>query len=880
MSPQSTIAHYRIQSKLGEGGMGTVYRATDTKLNRDVAIKVLPDAFAADAGRLGRFTREAQVLASLNHPNIAAIYGVEERSIVLELVEGQTLAGPLSEEEALPLIHQLIDALEYAHEKGIVHRDLKPANIKITPEGRLKVLDFGLAKAMSNDAPEAGDPSLSPTLTMRATLTGVIMGTAAYMSPEQARGHAVDKRADIWAFAVVVHEMLTGRALFQGETVSDTLAAVLRQDPDIAAAPPRFHRLLRLCLMRDPRQRLRDISGARLLLDEPTAASAAPASRPVKWIAATAVMAAISAIALGVAWHATRPIERPLMRLNVDLGPEAVADPRTVFTLSPDARRIVYTARSAGKQVLATRLLHQTKVDIIPGTEGATDPFFSPDGEWLGFFADNKVKKIAVQGGAPVVLSEATSYTRGASWGEDGSIVVTMSPATGLSRISASGGAAQVLTNPYAQGQVTHRWPQFLPGGHAVIFTAHTVSTGLDDASIDALDLKTGKWKTVQRGGFFGRYLPSGHLVYVHKGVLYGVRFDPVRLETRGSPAPLLDDVAANLVAAAGRFDFSAAPSGSGTFGYMTGRPETVPARTVWLDQTGKTQPVSFTGGTIGPALSPDGRMVALAVGGIGSQDIRVWDFTREVLTSITSNAKGNANPVWTPDGRHLVFGSFFNNVSTLWWARADGGGEPRKLVESKAILVPSSFSPDGRRLAYTQPVSGTGEDLWTVPIDISDPENPKAGTPEPFLRTPAADVRPMFSPDGRWIAYASQETGPFEVYVRPFPSGGGRWQISAGDGAFARWSRTGRQIFFTTSDGRIMVTDYEIKGDSFLVGKPRPWTDTRISANMGRASFDLAPGAKRVLTSVNPVDVSQPSGSVHITLLLNFFDELKRRLP
>ena len=416
-----SIAHYTITGKLGEGGMGAVYRATDTKLSRDVAIKVIPESFANDADRLARFTREAQVLASLNHPNIAAVYGVEERAIVLELVEGQTLAGPLSEEEALPLIHQLIDALEYAHEKGIIHRDLKPANIKITPEGRLKVLDFGLAKALANDAAAAatGDAANSPTMTMRATMAGVIMGTAGYMSPEQARGQAVDKRADIWSFGVVLYELLTGRALFKGETVSDTLAAVLRQDPDIDSAPPRFRRLLRLCLARDARQRLRDMSGARLLLEEaPSAPAVATPPRANGWMAATAVCAALAAIAIGIAWRATRPVERPLTRLSVDLGEEAYSDQLSVFAFSPDGRRIVYAARTPeGRRILAIRDFSQAKVSLLRGTEDGVSPFFSPNGEWIGFFADQKLKKAAVQGGAPLIVTDNIRNSAGRELG-------------------------------------------------------------------------------------------------------------------------------------------------------------------------------------------------------------------------------------------------------------------------------------------------------------------------------------------------------------------------------------------------------------------------------------------------------------------------------
>jgi serine/threonine-protein kinase len=887
---ESTIAHYKITGKLGEGGMGAVYRATDTKLAREVAIKVIPESFANDADRLARFTREAQVLASLNHPNIAAVYGVEERAIVLELVEGQTLSGPLTEEEALPLIQQLIDALEYAHEKGIIHRDLKPANIKVTPEGRLKVLDFGLAKALSSEAAVgASEPANSPTMTMRATMAGVIMGTAGYMSPEQARGQAVDRRADIWSFGVVVFEMLTGRALFEGETVSDTLAAVLRQDPNIDNLPVRFRRLLRLCLARDARQRLRDISGARLLLEESgdprpaalasTSASTSSTGRSTGWIAATAVCAVLAAIAGGIAWRATRPVEKPLMRLSVDLGEEAYGDPVSVFAFSPDGRRVAYMAHTAeGKRMLATREFAQNKVTLLRGTEDAMIPFFSPDGEWIGFFAGQKLMKVAAEGGAPVIVADDIKNPRGASWGEDGNIVMAMTPSTGLTRVSAAGGTVQTLTNPAAKGQMTHRWPQILTGGRTVIFTCHVMTSALDDAEICALDLKSGQWKTVQKGGYFGRYLPSGHLVYTHLGQLFAVRFDKERLETKGTPVVVLEDLAANRVSAAGRFDF-AAEAGAGIFGYMSGRSDIVASRLMWLDASGKTEAVG-AGAPQAPEISPDGNLLAGMSGSIASVNVRVWDMRRDVTTSITNKAADYQAPIWAPDGRHLVYGLYADGVGQLLWARSDGATEPRKLTEGKSPLIPYSFSPDGKHLAYTLQEAGYSADLWTLPLDLRDPENPKAGTPEVFLRTPQAEIDASFSPDGKWIAYSSQEAGAFEVYVRPFPGPGGRWQVSAGDGVWPQWSRTGRQILYVTTTGRIMAADYEIRGDTFVAGKARLWSETRVNVNIGLPYFKLAAEGKRVLTYINPADTAENNTSVHVTMLLNFFDELKRRLP
>jgi len=885
LSAQQTIAHYRIGSKLGEGGMGAVYRATDTKLGREVAIKVIPETFAQDPDRLARFTREAQVLASLNHPNIAAIYGVEERALVMELVEGPTLAeriaqGPMPLDEALPIARQIAEALEYAHDRGIVHRDLKPANIKVTLEGRVKVLDFGLAKAFAADA-LAGDPGSSPTMTMRATMAGMIMGTAGYMSPEQAKGKPVDRRADIWAFGVVLVEMLTGRMMYQAETISETLAAVLLKEPDLGGlpdtTPPAIHRLIRRCLDKDSTKRLQAIGEARIAIDNAALEEAAPAAvgapaaarRGAPWWSLAAV--AVLVLALGVLlWRTTRPVERPMQRFSADLGPDAVPGGRTTAAISPDGARIVFPVRSASAIMLATRLMDQSKATVLSGTEGAADPFFSPDGQWIGFFADKKLKKVSVQGGAAMTLCEVDAG-RGAAWGEDGNIILAPTTVVGLVRVPAAGGAPQILTKPQA-GENTHRWPQILPGGQVILFTAQSSGSGFDNANIEVMSLKTGQYKVVQRGGYFGRYLPSGHLVFIHQGTLFGVPFDPARFEVRGMPAPLVEDIAGNSGTAGGQFDFSR----SGTLVYLEGRSDASSSPIVWMDAAGKQETLlaSFPAHPITPRFSPDGKRLALAV----ANDVYVYDLARSAPLRLTVNPGGaNSYPVWAPDGKHIVY--LGNNA--LWWARSDGSGQPQQIYPMSAVAA--SFSPDGRLLALHQAGNGTGRDIWILPLDTADPDHPKPGKPELFLATKGNDVEPAFSPDGRWLAYTSSDSGTLQVFVRPFPEGaqgGGQAQVSTTGGRFPIWSRSGKELYYAALDGHIMAVTYTATGRTFEPGKPRQWSDTAIGLTGNFPPLDLAPDGKRfaVYPTVGASSANAKS-DLHVTFLLNFFDEAKRKL-
>ena len=877
------LGPYEIISPLGVGGMGEVYRARDIRLKREVALKILPEAFARDPDRMQRLQREAQLLAALNHPNIAAIYGLEEGALILELVEGETLPRPLPIDTALRYARQIAEAMEYAHERGVIHRDLKPANIKVTSEGIVKLLDFGLAKAVESPDAAGGDPEISPTLTLELTRVGVIMGTAAYMSPEQAGGKVADRRADIWSFGAVLYEILSGQRAFAGESVPDTLANVLKVDPDWnalpASTPLPIRNLVRRCLTKDRKQRLQAIGEARIAIEYalrgvPMGETPVPAAglrrRILPW-AIAGVVAVVGITASLIAWRSTRPVDHPLLRFNVDLGPDAMAGPNVPALFSPDGTTLVFPARGPdGKQQLATRMLDRPQTTFLAGTEGAFDPFFSPDGEWIGYFGDGKMKKVPVRGGTVVTLCNAPEG-RGAAWGDDGYIIATLDsqPATGISRISAAGGIPQAITQPGAKGEATHRWPQILPGNQAVLFTGNKTASNYDDSSIEVLSLKTGQTKVVQPGGYFGRYLPGGYLVYVQHGSLFGVALDLDRLEVRGTPVLLQEDVAGNTATAGGQFAFSA----QGTFVYASGKSSSGTWTLVWVDSAGQSEPLRAVPEIYyQPRFSPDGKQVAFS----SNSAIKIYDRVRDTLMQITFTTQTNTilSPVWTPDGKHIVFESQGTTSFSLQWIRADGSGEAQLLLERKNESVPRSFSPDGRRLAFED----RSTDIWTLPLDVGDPERPKPGQPELFLRTASGEHQSAFSPDGRWIAYSSTESGRNEVYVRPFPSGAssgsGKSLVSTG-GSGPLWSRTGNQLFYVGPDDRIMNLAYTVNGDIFAASKPHIWSNMQISG-----ALDLAPDGKRFVEARPRADVAGgPKTSVHVTVLLNFFDEVRRRV-
>jgi len=888
------LGPYEILAPLGAGGMGEVYRAKDTRLKREVAVKVLPEPFARDSGRMARFQREAEVLAALNHPNIAQIYGAEERALVMELVEGPTIEelirqGAIPLEETLEIARQLAEALEAAHEKGIIHRDLKPDNIKIKPDGTVKVLDFGLAAILQPTITGLTDPADSPTLTMRATQVGAIMGTPGYMSPEQAMGKPADRRSDIWSFGVVLFEMLTGQHLFTGENVSRILADVIKGGTDFGKLPPAtpiaVRHLLNRCLDPDVKMRLQAIGEARIAIAN-AGKGAEPAAAPSRSRFGIAGWTAVAALALVAAaegwgrWHSLPATEKPLVRLDVDLGPEVSLpapenSPLSTVALSPDGTRLVYVASSSGGPLhLFIRRLDQSKGVELPDTNGAIGPFFSPDGQWIGFYANGKLDKISVQGGAVVPLSD--NPFAGGSWSEDGSIVAGSS--TGLIRIPSGGGAPKKLTE-LSKGEFAAVFPQVLPGGKAVLFVSYATASA-DKASIEVVTLADGRRKTLVPKGTSARYLASangsGHLVYTSNETLFAVPFNLDRLETRGAAVPILDDVAYHSLYGGAQLDVAR----NGTLVYRKGGGSAAQAvATVqWLtpsaDGVAKKEPLrSKPGIYMSPRLSPDGTRLAMMVVEQGATDLWVYDLRRDVMTRLTSGGGAITPVTWSADSRYIFFGTL---RSGILWTRADGASEPKPLTGSKTSQAPWSITSDGRLLSYSESMGRA--QIWTVPLQEINGEM-KAGKPEQFLNSPSTDLFPSFSPDGKWLAYGSNATGTYQIFVQTFPGTGRRWQISNDGGMCPVWSPNGHDLLYQSGD-RIMAVAYTTKGANFAAEKPRVWLAKPGGLDSGfDREWDLAPDGKRVAV-VTRAETAPSKPDHEVVMLLNFFDELRRRVP
>ena len=912
-----TFGPYHIVDKVGEGGMGEVYRARDTKLGRDVALKVLPPAFVLDVDRLARFRREAQILATLNHPNIAALYHLEESdgvsALVMELVEGETLAdriarGAIPLNEALPIAKQIAEALETAHDQGIVHRDLKPANIKVRPDGTVKVLDFGLAK-LGEPGSGVRDPgsvpvfSMSPTITSPATMTtvGVLLGTAAYMSPEQARGKAVDKRSDLWAFGCVLYEMLTGRHAFEGDDVTDVIARIIEREIDFAvlpsATPAGIRRLLRRTLEKDRRRRLADASDARLEIEEALSAPGAESevrqldsvSQPAGWrralpwaVTGLAVVLAIITAALWAPWRAV-PRAAPL-RLSAQLGVDAslATDQGAAAVLSPDGALLAFTAVKTENDapLLYVRRLEQLQPGALAGTEGARNPFFSPDGQWIAFFAGGKLKKIAASGGAVVTLCDAPNG-RGGTWTEDGSIIFSPNNTVNvvLMRVPAAGGTPEPFST-LDKGEVTQRWPQVLPGGKAVLYSSGASQTAWETGNLVAQPLPSGARKILLRGGYYGRYVPSGHLVFIREGTLFAAPFDLNRLEVTGPAVPAVEGILASPAVTGGA---QFAVGGNGALVYVLGQLVSNNAPIQWMDRSGKlTSLRSMPANWSNPVFSPDGTRLAFDIGDGRQSDIWVYDIARDTLSRLTFDQADDQRPAWTPDGQRIAFSSKRGDGVTfnLYWQRADGTGEAARLTQSKNQQFAGAFHPTGKVLAFLEQSMQTGSDLMMLPIDGDEATGWKPGEPTVFLKTPLNESTPAFSPDGRWLAYLSNENGTNNVYVRPFPGPGGKWQISSGAADDPMWSPARRELFFSAPPGlRLMVAGYSVEGQSFRADKPTLVSDARFGVLPRSPSRDIAihPDGQRFAIAP-PAETANRISSV--VFVFNFLDELRRLAP
>ena len=899
----TTVSHYKIIGKLGEGGMGVVYRAHDSQLGREVAIKVLPELFTQDEERLARFEREARMLAALDHANIASIYGLEEqdgkRFLIMQLAEGETLQeriahGPIPVQESLKIARQIAEALESAHAKGIIHRDLKPANVKVDDQGQVKVLDFGLAKAIEGDPTTSGShPSLmeSPTLTAQMTGQGVLLGTAAYMSPEQARGEAADKRSDLWAFGVLLWEMLTGNQLFVGKTMSDTLAGVLRDDPHLDAlpheTPASVRRLLRRCLEREVHERLPDAAAARLELEDALAGRSDDEDEEITTVAAIltwkrvlpwALLGATAiALAASLVWNrpeAAAP-EKPI-RLEVALSEDPLwVDLGSSVVLSPDGSKVAFASENeSGDNALSLRSLDQ--LDPLPIAIGLTNsrpyhPFFSPDGQWMGFATPTKLKKVPMTGGTPIALCDV-QRSRGATWTLDDTIVFG-SRRGGLFQIPAAGGEPVELTTLDEEKERSHRWPQALPNGKGVIFTVAPREIGnTDKTTIEVSSLESGERKVIYEGGYYGRYVATGHLVFITDSTLFAAPFDLDRLEITGPPAPIVQGLTSQSAPGGAQYSFS----NNGTLAYIRGAAQVPEYPVVRVGRDGTVTDLWQTRASYGaPAISRDGKRVALSVFKDDNWDVWVYDLEREVATRLTFHDGYDADQIWSPDGEYLFYTSDEDGTPRPYRMRADGSGEAERLSETENEFYPLSISPDGR---YA--IGETTENR----IDIVVLDLEEGGEPEPFLATSFLDRDPQFSPDGKWVAYSSNESGGMEVYVRPFPAASGRWQISDGGGRFPTWSGDGSELFYRTDDG-ILVASIEASDDTLIVGKAESLFEGSFRGGISGIAvggfqfkdFDVAPDGQ---SFVMFPDEQDREGNTHVTLIFNWFDELERTLP
>jgi serine/threonine protein kinase len=865
------LSNYEILEEVGRGGMGIVYRARDKTLGREVAVKVLPDELSADAGRLERFHQEARLLASLSHSGIARLYGLEQsegrRFLVMEFVEGETLhdrlgRGPIPADEALRLFEQIANALAAAHERGIVHRDLKPGNIKITPDADIKLLDFGLAKAFALDA-ASGDASRFPTLVKEGTESGEILGTAPYMSPEQARGKSVDKRTDIWAFGCCLFEALAGRKVFEGESTADVLAAVLRAKPDWSALPPStsssVRRLLRQCLDPDPNRRLHDIADADLYLrdelSEPQGSRVSDSERRHKFPWGTTIpwLFATLLLFLGLWGWLRTPDRSPdvTRRLTVTLPPEEtlalvrLTGARPVLALSPDGRTLVYVASRDGKSRLYERSLDGFEARLIPATEGAYGPFFSPDGDWVAFFVERELKKVSLRGGEPVTICEARD-AHGGTWTSRNDIYFVQGSGRALFRVRAAGGDAERFL-----GGERLFWPSALPSGRHLLLSSQN--------RIVAVDTETADIKVLLEQGSYPRYLPTGHLVYARSQGMMVVGFDPERLETKGSAVPIPERVRMETFGAA-----HLAIASEGSVAYLPGNANQ--GHLVWVDRAGKAEPLNLPPATYGTfQIAPDGERLAIEVQG-ASTDIWVFDLAGGGRNRLTFEGGINRYPIWSPSGQWVVFNSDRSGAVNLYRKSSDGSGPDVQITKSEYQQLPYSWSMDGNRIAFTQSSPDRLGDIWILRLD----EDADA---QPFTGGVFHESFAVFSPGGEWLAYTSDESGRSEVYVTPFPGPGAARQISTEGGEEPVWSARGDALFYRNGPQMLMVSVQ--LGSSFAAGAPKLLFEGNYLKVSGR-SFDVTADGERFLF----IERDEESAPREIRVILNWFDEVKRLVP
>ena len=883
LQPGTTLGPYSVTAKIGEGGMGEVYRARDTNLDRDVAIKVLPEAFTSDPDRLARFEREAKVLASLNHPNIGAIYGLEKsgdtRALVLELIEGPTLAerikqGPIPVDEALPIAKQIAEALEAAHEQGIIHRDLKPANIKVKDDGTVKVLDFGLAKAFQ---PEASDPGLSgaSTVTVAATVTGVILGTIGYMSPEQTRGKPLDKRTDIWAFGCVLYEMLCGQRPFFGDTASDTMAAVLERTPAWhvlpAGTPSSTHRLLRWCLEKDPRRRLRDIGDARLEMDgggdEPDASWRAPDQAvPLWWRLLPWVSLAVVVLAALAFYSGERAAQLEVTRfaLNLPEGSRAAFVAGSGVAVSPDGLTVVYSASDGGRQ-LYRRDMDALESVPIRGTEGGLFPFFAPDGASVGFFTGAEraeLKRVPLSGGIPVTLADSVGGSAG-TWLEDDSIVFgSVRGGPGLSRVPASGGETTAVASFSEDGEeASHFYPSAIPGGRGF------VSTGWigGDSWVYLHRQDTGDPVRLVRGRR-ARVSASGHLLFEQDGALWAVVFDTEQATVIGEPVPVVESLgfAVNPGFDVSAFDLSA----NGSLVYATRGDDAFPDHVLfWVNREGLEQPIDIDPAPYWfPRVSPDGNRIGFHIMA-ANMDVHIHDLQSGATSPLTFDQAPDGYPVWTPDGERVVFWSGRQAGGwNLFSRRADGTGSVERLTESPNRQAPYSWANEV--LLFEEQSPETDTDIWKMRIDGDH-------VPEPVLQEPYGERRPAVSPDGRWLAYQSNESGHWQIWVRPFPDvDSGRWPVGTG-GISPKWSPDGQELYYRgdnammgvridTTDGFSAGTSVRLFEDPYVTSTPR--------GNFAE-HYAVAPDGRFLMMRELPL-------AAELIVVRNWAEELKQLLP